>query len=678
MQAPDVAMEDENTLYVPPPNTMGPTNLETSTPDDGAETPRPFKRVRANEALNPPFQTTTKRAGKRPLTHATQAIQGEQAKEPPAGRLTFSFAFPPNTPPFGPTQLGVPHPQREQVRLIPAVSAPIVVPPGSTTQYTRQAVRQTSPHLEYCPPSPSPQRDPDQLAMEVEEGQLPGDTHDQMSPVQASTNWQRLHSAALNGEISGHAGPSAPRSPSLHPDGGAILPDGTYVRLTDIRFPVVGPPAHIVNREGQPREHATPVRGREETAPPQGPHHARGAPPPYPPPVQQEGAPAQQAPQQQAPQAPPLGPQANGAPLPPLNVDLQNLVVRHRALPGGGRLTDRPYPLPRPHEHGEANLQPPLDILHTPEPSGGFYRVRRNHSEALMAGVPKSKVRFWDGLDPKTRMIAEIFLGDPVREGESFQATQPLKELLEEISGRSDFIIVHTEILGDHPPFDPENVHSRPPRTVLIGNYVAELVYSLVRIQTVSTPKITANFYPADLRRDDFLGRITGFVHNIDNSIPRIITDKFLSDPVRTTIAKYTSRNPHRNHEPPEIAVQRITDSLRVRVEALPPNGQLAAFVYIDTPADTTDGEESWRKEMNALKWDSVENGTGVMRPVGPCRGCNSSEHSAHHCPFPDTPGWFGPIPPEKANPERGIATTRGPDTRERGRGRGRGFRGRF
>ncbi|KAI1783865.1 Endonuclease/exonuclease/phosphatase, partial [Ganoderma leucocontextum] len=59
------------------------------------------------------------------------------------------------------------------------------------------------------------------------------------------------------------------------------------------------------------------------------------------------------------------------------------------------------------------------------------------------------------------------------------------------------------------------------------------------------------------------------------------------------------------------------------------------------------------------------------MRPVGPCRGCGSAEHTAHYCPLPDTPGWFGPVPPEKAHPERGVMT-RGGETRGRG-GRGRG-----
>ncbi|KAI1781841.1 hypothetical protein LXA43DRAFT_1069657 [Ganoderma leucocontextum] len=365
------------------------------------------------------------------------------------------------------------------------------------------------------------------------------------------------------------------------------------------------------------------------------------------------------------------------AQLPPLPIDVQNLVITHRALPHGGRLTNTLYPLPRPHLHGAAMIQPPIDIAHTQEPDGGFYRIRRDHPEGALAGVENEKVRFWMEREKKTTMIAEIYLGDTVREGESWHATQTVRELLEQLTGRNDFTIIHAEIPNNNPPFDPDNIHTRNPRALFVGDLEAQWVTTLCAIQTLSTKKVTIHCFPADLRIDDFLGRIVGFAHNVNGSIERIITEKVNSDPIRTIIAKHVQKNPFRNHEPVAVATQRIVNSLRVRIEELPPTGQLAAFAYMDSPADTIDGWERWKKDMTGVRWDSVDNGTGFMRPVGPCRGCNSAEHTAHHCPFPDTPGWLGPIPPEKAHPERGFPS-RGTDTRGRGggRGRGRGFRG--
>ncbi|KAI1786138.1 hypothetical protein LXA43DRAFT_1065295 [Ganoderma leucocontextum] len=671
---------------------------------------RPRKRTRADSGAD---TTTETRAPTETTTAAPDphALQPSYNPGPEDSRVRFTFSNPPGTPTPAINRPGTPHPRRPSSRramISPTQANNLSLPRGmriypfrplefgsiSATTLGDFLPRAQTPPLEYYPPSPPPMP-------HGSEGNPFPRAHLAGLPPAA----QAIGGCPQNGRAATpQAGPSRSNGASRNTPGGrpltppgaqmydrvSELPQNAWHRLMDaIENNVIhGWPGMLRNVEAPPftnwpegraflhhnsiYKNVVAAPNNTVDAPVAGGDYAMNVDPANALPRAQQAPLAQHGvPAQPAPPPPP-----HHAPLPPLPIDIQNFTITHRALPHGGRLTNVPYPLPRPHLHGAAMLQPPIDIVHTQEPDGGFYRVRRDHPEGPLAAVDDEKVRYWMGQDKKTTMIGHIYLGDVVREGESWNATQAVRDLLEQLTGRKDFTIIHAELPNDHPPFDPGNIHTRNPNALLIGDLEAQWVTTLCAIQTLSTRKVTVLFFPAELRLDDFLGRIVGFAHNVNDSITKIITDKVNSEAVRAIIVKYVQKNPFRNHEPLDIATQRIVDSLRVRVEHLPPNGQLAAFVYMDSPVETTDGWERWTKEMMAIRWDSVENGTGLMRPVGPCRGCSSAEHTAHHCPLPDTPGWFGPIPPEKAHPERGLMSRGGENRGRGGRGRGRGGRG--
>ena len=99
--------------------------------------------------------------------------------------------------------------------------------------------------------------------------------------------------------------------------------------------------------------------------------------------------------------------------------------------------------------------------------------------------------------------------------------------------------------------------------------------------------------------------------------------------------------------------------------------------LYVDSPADSIDAYCTWRKEMRAVQWKSLKNGTGVLVYLPPCRGCNSVEHRVAECPFPDLDGWLGPTHEEVSRLAGGRNAGRGRGFPFMGRGRGKShFRG--
>lgn len=360
---------------------------------------------------------------------------------------------------------------------------------------------------------------------------------------------------------------------------------------------------------------------------------------------------------------------------PPPPPDVQNFIVLPNAVPGGGKLTNKPFPLPRPHQHGAVKAQPPLEFPHAAEPDEGFPRIRRDDIEGPYAGWDADRIQHFTNVNPATSALARIHGARPIKAGAGWPSAKAIKDLIETMFGAKDVIVVPVEIQDPIPRSDPDNIHTRLPVNFGIENIPEEAQTYLTHIQTVSTPTITVHFHPTQLRADNYLGRIEGFTQNYQDAIPTFVRGKFESEEVCGIIRKYVARNPFRNEGGIDAAVQGILNSLIVEVETLPPDLQPIAHISVDSPADSVDGNRAWRKDLKTIKWKSAGNGTGLLIYLPPCRSCDSVRHRTEQCPFPDIQGWPGPTHDEvrrgvTIGERSGEPNYAGPPP---GRGRGRG-----
>ncbi|KAI1781820.1 hypothetical protein LXA43DRAFT_1069693 [Ganoderma leucocontextum] len=346
-------------------------------------------------------------------------------------------------------------------------------------------------------------------------------------------------------------------------------------------------------------------------------------------------------------------------------VDIQNLIVTPCAVPNGGRFTNQPFPLPRPHLHGAASIQPPIQASHYREPDAGFPKIRRDDPEALVAGGDPKKIISLSLANPETTCIVEPFNYSGVKQGEGWKMARNVVALFEELFDAKGVIAIPAEIPEPRPRFNRDDIHTRTPRFLVVKGVPPDAQRMATAQQTWGTKNIAVNVFPAVLRHDDYLGRIEGFVHDTNKAITTLLTAKFSADDVRAIICKYVRVNPHRNHDTEDVATQKILNSLRIDVQEIEPDKKLVAHVCLDTPADTIEASREWKKEMKGLRWDNDDNGTGVWVNEQPCRICNSADHVHADCPFTRLTSWISPPLLEKPRTDRED-------------GRGGGFRGRL
>ncbi|RDX52287.1 hypothetical protein OH76DRAFT_1416824 [Lentinus brumalis] len=103
-----------------------------------------------------------------------------------------------------------------------------------------------------------------------------------------------------------------------------------------------------------------------------------------------------------------------------------------------------------------------------------------------------------------------------------------------------------------------------------------------------------------------------------------------------------TRDHPDLRHLSDNERVNTILASIEVRTWRLS-NQNVVANVFIQPPTRDIPKWREWAAGLRARTYGNFTNGTGVVRRVSNCLGCNSVEHPAHRCPFQELPGWNGP-----------------------------------
>lgn len=397
------------------------------------------------------------------------------------------------------------------------------------------------------------------------------------------------------------------------------------------------------------KKHILPLRGLGKN-PGNAVREARASPHPRPAETEAHAPAAETANNQPPPPSPPpppmmplLPPQPAVllAPVPPPPVDIQNLVLLPRVAPGGGRPVDFEYPNPRAHLHGKTGVKPVKETLFTPEPTGGFPRIRLDHPERPFAGLDVDTITEWNA-NPATTILGYVYGGSAIKAGETLPTVNKITAALQQFTGLMNIIVAHTELPLNPRNFDHRDLSTHSSRFFIGLNFTPDAARDLWRIQIVSTKDITLVILPTYIRFDDFVGKIVGFTHNVNSAIVTIIKKKLETEPVRAIFIKYLKNNPLRNHEDLETALQRVYDSLRIEVSTN--DDVLSANFLIDTPAGTIAEWESWKDDLFGVEWKipAIINGTGVFKRFPQCRGCMSVDHETKHCPLPDVRDWMG------------------------------------
>ena len=304
----------------------------------------------------------------------------------------------------------------------------------------------------------------------------------------------------------------------------------------------------------------------------------------------------------------------------------------------------------------------------TPAPAGGWPVTYAGDPEAGVQGSDRERLATWWRYPAETSALLNVF-GEliPSREDVWTRRNQIHKVICDALGDDSlDFFIVAPEI-ADTTENSNLNEHqcqarSRPatPYSWFLTGLLAEHQRALVNLEVLSSPEITVIIRPRILRFPRLLMSIS-FPRISPDEARDVVRRNFERTDIRNTIARFIVDNPRRNHEPLEVAVQRIIDSIEVTTYEIS-QGTTVANVLCDSPAASIPRHRQWRAALDNVRFKSAVTTTGYVRPVRLCHGCHMACHPTHLCPYPDILGWNGPdfrhdnppntFPPPPGNPE--------------------------
>ncbi|KAH9847293.1 hypothetical protein C2E23DRAFT_890111 [Lenzites betulinus] len=296
------------------------------------------------------------------------------------------------------------------------------------------------------------------------------------------------------------------------------------------------------------------------------------------------------------------------------------------------------------HRLSFASPQPPPPparpaFSFTPTPPGGFPEIHQPAPEGLIRDLDPSRVRaIWEQPEGTAILFQVANVGFP-RPGQSRVLTEVLTDVLQHITGESNFIVVAPE-----PTWTPNPMERGSPTCWAALRLSKQAVSRITSQRVWSCREITIYAYERTLRIPRHLATIGGYAHNSDNDIESTIRETFAGDAIWPIIVQLVQANPRFAHTSAEEAADAIVESLDVRVTKLS-NGNINAAVYCDSPTASAERWVQWRDYILTVPFRSLINSPGIARPVGTCGGCHSADHTTHTCPFPEIEGWNAPLP---------------------------------
>ncbi|RDX41983.1 hypothetical protein OH76DRAFT_1422786 [Lentinus brumalis] len=312
-----------------------------------------------------------------------------------------------------------------------------------------------------------------------------------------------------------------------------------------------------------------------------------------------------------------------------------------------GRPARSPGPVP-PH-HDDANVAPivvPTALTATaPEIDRPMIvdprlaaRVHRDDPEALIRGTS----RWWMSVlwndPPNTSVLVEVF---------NFQYTESIQtnRIMAEALRRITYLIAGERNVSIVPP-DLEDANTRrvrdAPRVWAIRGLTPAGEEALLSRFPWSFRAISFFAYKRTVGPDTWIMSLDGFFDENTHAIAAAVREVLEEDEQWDLLVALTRDHPELRDLPSKQRVHAILDSITVRTWRLS-NMNVVASIHIRPPTHDIPKWRVWATGLRSRTYGNFVNGTGIVRRVSNCLGCNSVDHPAHLCPFHDLPGWQGP-----------------------------------
>ncbi|TFK83512.1 hypothetical protein K466DRAFT_567800 [Polyporus arcularius HHB13444] len=327
---------------------------------------------------------------------------------------------------------------------------------------------------------------------------------------------------------------------------------------------------------------------------------------------------------------------------------METVLTSSRATSPAPRSPGSPTPIPPYYEnagYAVPNALPTALTAAAPEidrPMTGDHRatarVHRDDPEALIRGTSQRWMSaIWS--DPEnTTVLVEVFnllFSDNIQTNRVIVET--LKQATYLISGERNVSIV---------PPDLDDVHPRrsrdAPRVWAIRGLSPAGEEAMLSRFPWSFRAISFFTYKRTVAPDTWIMSLDGFFDEDTHAIASAVREVLQEDMQWERLITLTRSHPELRHLPGRERAKAILDSIVVRTWRLS-NQNVVASVHIRPPTYDIPRWREWATGLRSRTYGNFTNGTGIVRRVANCLGCNSVDHPAYLCPFHDLPGWKGP-----------------------------------
>ncbi|TFK92932.1 hypothetical protein K466DRAFT_562026 [Polyporus arcularius HHB13444] len=265
-------------------------------------------------------------------------------------------------------------------------------------------------------------------------------------------------------------------------------------------------------------------------------------------------------------------------------------------------------------------------------------RVHRDDPEALIRGTSQRWIGAVWADDPNTSVLVEVF---NFQFTDNIQANRIMVETLRQVT----YLITGEKQVSIVPPdLDDRNLRRLrdAPRVWAIRGLSPAGEEAMLSRFPWSFRAISFFTYKRTVTPDTWIMALDGFFDENHLAIASAIREVLEEDEHWKLLATLTRDHPELRSLPRGERVNAILDSIVIQTWRLS-NQNVVANVHIRPPTYDIPKWREWAAKLRGRTYGNFINGTGIVRRISNCLGCNSVDHPAHLCTFHDLPGWKGP-----------------------------------
>ncbi|KAA1466711.1 hypothetical protein DENSPDRAFT_876749 [Dentipellis sp. KUC8613] len=274
---------------------------------------------------------------------------------------------------------------------------------------------------------------------------------------------------------------------------------------------------------------------------------------------------------------------------------------------------------------------------------GPFYPIPDSHALAVTDANSPAQLEAWEAL-PGVKIFIRIF--DQVAHDSSLHPHLSLNLLcaVVQATGEPDVKIAAPSTNPSTP-----GLPRGPVPAFMLYNISSAGADTLLRRGVWSSATITFQVIPFDPSLPDFLLVVSGFTTDDAATVKDAVLQHWLSE---TSLARFMEINTSiaeqgLAHLEPDELVPYLKSLVVEKLEMKTVGGEPAPWFNISADSSLIHSDELWfafRHFMRQLRYTTNFHGTGTCRGILSCSLCHAITHPRGLCPFPELPGWEGPL----------------------------------